>query len=199
MSESSFEPANDPFVLFELWYADALASGETMPEAVALATATRDGAPSVRMVLYRGQVRGGFAFYTNYQSRKAGDLDENPRAALCFHWKKLGRQVRVEGAVTRTTPAESELYFRGRPRESQLGAWASPQSQPLASRAELVAMVEEVRARFEGQDVPCPEGWGGYRIVPERIELWHEGNARLHDRFVYTRTGDGWNVERLAP
>ena len=185
MSTSSFEPGPDPIALFEQWFAQAVASGADMPEAVALATATTDGAPSVRMVLFRGLVRGAFAFYTNYESRKAGELDANPRAALCFHWVGLGRQVRVEGSVTRTTCAESEAYFRDRPRESQLGAWASPQSCPLTSRDELLRLVDGARALRRARGV-LPAGVGrlphrarahralapGHRASPRSLRLY---------------------------
>jgi pyridoxamine 5'-phosphate oxidase len=193
-----FDPGADPVEAFLRWF-DAARGIEEMPEAAALATATRDGVPSARMVLWRGIVRDGFAFYTNYESRKARDLDTNPRASLLFHFVKCGRQVRVEGNVDRLTRAESEAYFATRPRESQLGAWASPQSRVLASRATLDAAVAAASARFEGRDVECPPHWGGYRLVPESIELWQQGDARLHDRMLYTRVGATWKRQLLAP
>jgi pyridoxamine 5'-phosphate oxidase len=193
-----FDPGADPVEAFLRWF-DAARGVEEMPEAAALATATRDGVPSARMVLWRGIVRDGFAFYTNYESRKARDLDTNPRASLLFHFVKSGRQVRVEGRVDRLTRAESEAYFATRPRESQVGAWASPQSSILASRATLDAAVAIASARFEGRDVECPPNWGGYRLVPESIELWQQGDARLHDRMLYTRVGATWKRQLLAP
>lgn len=193
-----FDPGADPVEAFLRWF-DAARGVEEMPEAAALATATRDGVPSARMVLWRGIVRDGFAFYTNYESRKARDLDANPRASLLFHFVKSGRQVRVEGSVDRLTRGESEAYFATRPRESQLGAWASPQSSILATRATLDAAVAAASTRFEGRDVECPPNWGGYRLVPEWIELWQQGDARLHDRMLYTRVGATWKRQLLAP
>ena len=196
---SELRVTDDPVRLFESWYADAEASGLLLPESVALATATADGFPSVRMVLLKGVDERGFRFFTNYESRKAGELDANPHAALCFHWSVLERQVRVEGIVERLTRDESEDYFRSRPRGSQIGAWASEQSRRIGERAELEAKVRELEARFAGQPVPLPDHWGGYLIRPARIEFWQGRANRLHDRLVYTPDGDGWAVARLQP
>ena len=166
---------------------------------MALATATPDGRPSVRMVLLKGADERGFAFFTNYESRKGGELAANPHAALLFHWWPLGRQVRVEGRVERISDEESEAYFDTRPLPSRLAAWASPQSRPLADRAELERLYAEAAARFPGDDVPLPPHWGGYRVVPDAYEFWQHGDDRLHDRIRYERDGDGWKRERLAP
>lgn len=167
--------------------------------AAVIATATPGGAPSVRWVLIKEVSEAGFFVYTNYGSRKAAELDANPRAALAMHWPEIEEQYRVEGPVTRATAERSDAYFASRPRDSQLGAWASPQSEPIASREALEARLEEARARFEGRAVPRPEGWGGYVVRPERVERWVSREARLHDRWVYVREGDAWKVERLAP
>jgi pyridoxamine 5'-phosphate oxidase len=166
-----------------------------------LATASAQGEPSARIVLFKGIVRGGIFFVTNYRSRKASDLEENPRAALVMHYPQLERQVRVEGRVERASDAESDAYFNGRPRGSQVGAWASPQSQPIASRRRLDALTQEVEARFEGQPVSRPAFWGGYLVFPSRVELWLGRPDRLHDRFVYERDSDAqpWHITRLAP
>jgi pyridoxamine 5'-phosphate oxidase len=166
-----------------------------------LATASKRGEPSARIVLFKGVRRGGVLFVTNYQSRKARELDENPRAALVMHFPLLERQVRVEGRVERASAEESDAYFQSRPRGSQLGAWASPQSQPIQSRAELDALADGVEKRFEGQAVTRPEFWGGYLVFPSRVELWLGRSNRLHDRFVYQRGSDAepWTVARLAP
>jgi len=167
--------------------------------AAVLATATPDGAPSVRWVLVKEVGEDGLCVYTNYGSRKAAELDANPRAALAMHWPEIEEQFRFEGPVVRASAERSDAYFASRPRESQLGAWASPQSEPIASREALEARLVEARDRFEGADVPRPEGWGGYLLRPERIERWVSREARLHDRWVYVRDADGWKVQRLAP
>lgn len=164
-----------------------------------LATATRDGVPAARMMLLKGVDPRGFTFFTNYQSRKAHELLGNARAALVFHWAVLQRQVRVEGTVDRLTDAESEAYFRTRPRASRIGAWASQQSAELSSRSELDRRVSEYEARFAGQDIPLPPFWGGYRLVPTVIEFWQGRINRLHDRLRYTREDTGWTVTRLYP
>jgi pyridoxamine 5'-phosphate oxidase len=193
-------PDDDPIALLAHHYARALEREDFDAARVALATANAHGAPSVRFVLVREIEPDGLYFYTSYESQKARELDENPRAALAWHWASLGIQVRVAGAVERADAARSDAYFAKRPRGSQLGAWASPQSQPIASREVLEARVRELEIRFADADVPRPETWGGYRLVPERIELWHDGEHRLHDRFAYERTREGgWRRTRLAP
>jgi pyridoxamine 5'-phosphate oxidase len=170
-----------------------------MADAFALATATPDGRPSVRMVLYKGVENGALRLVTNYESRKGEELAKNPYAALVFHWPLLDRQVRMEGRVERASAAESDAYFASRDRASQLGAWASAQSRPIGTRAELDGALEAVTARFEGRAVERPPHWGVLRLVPSRIELWLSGPHRLHDRFEYEREGDAWRVQRLAP
>jgi pyridoxamine 5'-phosphate oxidase len=191
--------ANDPFRLFDAWLAEARASEINDPEAMALATSSANGRPSVRMVLLKGHGPDGFVFYTNAQSAKADQLRENPRAALLFHWKSLRRQVRIEGAVERVSGDEADAYFATRARDSQLGAWASDQSRPLDSRETFEARFEEVRRRFEGADVPRPPHWGGYRVVPERIEFWTDRQYRLHERRLFTRLAEGWSEGLLYP
>jgi len=189
----------DPIELFVTWFRAAEESGILHPEAVALATATPDAHPSVRMVLLKEVDQRGFVFFTNYGSRKAGELDANPNAALCFHWAVHERQVRVTGSVARISEEESYAYYSTRGRGSRLGAWASKQSQPLDARAELEARVREAKERFEGDDIPLPPFWGGYRIVPEVIEFWQGRADRLHDRLVFTAETDGWSTRRLYP
>jgi pyridoxamine 5'-phosphate oxidase len=190
----------DPVVQFGRWFDDANAANLVEPSAMTLATAGADGIPSARMVLLRGVDQRGFVFYTNYESRKAAELAANPRAALVFWWGELQRQVRVEGRVQRTSHEESAAYFRTRPPGSRLGAWASPQSRVIPSRAVLDERVAELEARHPDGDLPLPPFWGGYRLVPEVIELWQGRPNRLHDRLRYTRApGGGWRIERLAP
>ncbi len=192
--------AEDPLDLFSEWFDDAERSGLLLPESVSLATADPEGVPSVRMVLLKGVDERGFRFFTNYESRKAGELDANPRAALCFHWSVLERQVRVEGTVERLTREESDAYFQSRDRGSRIGAWASEQSRPLSSRTDLERRVREMEVRFAGEDVPLPEHWGGYLLRPTRIEFWQGRASRLHDRLVYAPSpGGGWDVTRLQP
>ncbi|MEX2467364.1 MAG: pyridoxamine 5'-phosphate oxidase [Gemmatimonadota bacterium] len=193
------DTTDDPIELFGRWFDAALERGIELPEAVALATATPDAHPSVRMVLLKDADEHGFTFFTNYESRKAEELEANPRAALCFHWKELDRQVRVTGAVTRISDEESYRYFVTRPEGSRIGAWASKQSRPLASRAELEARVAELEQRFEGRDIPLPPFWGGYRLQPDRIEFWQGRPDRLHDRIGFDRAEDGWQAVRLYP
>jgi pyridoxamine 5'-phosphate oxidase len=166
---------------------------------VALATADAIGRPSVRMVLLRGADERGFVFYTNHESRKARELVENPYAALCVHWHSLEEQIRIEGSVEKVDDAESDAYFASRPRGSQLGAWASRQSQPLGARETLEEEYRAVERRFEGQPVPRPANWGGFRLIPTRIEFWFGRPDRLHDRLLYLRKGDGWTIQRLYP
>jgi pyridoxamine 5'-phosphate oxidase len=189
----------DPFALFDEWFAEARKSEPNDPGAVALATADAVGSPSVRMVLLKGHGEGGFIFYTNDDSSKGNQLATNPRAALLFHWKSLRRQVRIEGAVERVQIATADAYFASRGRDSQLGAWASDQSAPLDSRETFERRFDEMKARFEGQDVPRPPHWGGYRVVPERIEFWSDRPHRLHERRLFTRDASGWSEGLLYP
>jgi pyridoxamine 5'-phosphate oxidase len=189
----------DPISRFSDWLTEAEASEPNDPNAVALATVNAHGQPAVRMVLLKGLSPDGFVFYTNQESRKADDLAANPRAALLFHWKTLRRQVRVEGAVTRVTDAEADAYFATRGRISRLGAWASDQSRPLPDRAALEAKLADVTARFDGSDVPRPPHWSGYRVAPERIEFWWDGEHRLHNRELFLRDGNGWTTTLMYP
>jgi pyridoxamine 5'-phosphate oxidase len=188
----------DPLRVFGAWLDDAAAHGVRLPEAMALATVGPGGAPSVRMLLLKGFDEDGFVFYTNTESRKGRELAASPRAALAFYWDAAGRQVRIEGTVSRVTREEAEEYFRTRPLGSRLGAWASPQSEPIESREELEARVAELAREF-GDDPPLPPHWGGYRLSPEAIEFWQHREDRLHDRFEYRRTEGGWRRVRLAP
>lgn len=189
----------DPIDLFQAWYAAAEESGILHPEAMALATADTAGRPSVRMVLLKQVDEDGFVFFTNYESRKARELDANPHAALCFHWAVHERQVRVTGSVERVTDDESFEYFRTRGRGSRIGAWASLQSRPLGDRETLEARVREMKERFDGEEIPLPPYWGGYRLRPVTIEFWQGRADRLHDRLVFERDGEGWTTERLYP
>ncbi len=191
--------SDDPFALFDAWYAEAKTSEPNDPNAVALATADSEGRPSVRMVLLKGHDPRGFVIYTNRESRKAGELAANPQASLLFHWKSLRRQIRIEGAVELASDAESDAYFASRGRDSQLGAWASEQSRPLDARATFEARFAEMTARFEGQDVLRPPHWGGYRIVPTHIEFWQDRAHRLHERRLFVREGDAWSEGQLYP
>jgi pyridoxamine 5'-phosphate oxidase len=188
----------DPIDLFNAWFEAAAESGILLPDAMSLATATPEGVPSVRMVLLKQADQDGFVFYTNYGSQKAAELDANPHAALCFHWAVLQRQVRVAGSVRRVGEEESAEYFATRARGSQVGAWASRQSQPLPSREQLEVRVREIDAEYP-EDVPLPSFWGGYRLVPGRIEFWQGRADRLHDRLRFLRQGSGWTSQRLYP
>jgi pyridoxamine 5'-phosphate oxidase len=189
----------NPIELFQQWFDEAIASGSRLPESMTLATADNTGKPSARVVLLKGVSDGGFVFFTNYRSRKAQELDQNPNAALVFYWSQLDRQVRVEGQVERISAAESDQYFATRPRESQIGAVASPQSEPIESRKVLEDRFRELDQRYRDQSVPRPEHWGGYRLTPARIEFWQNREGRLHDRILYLRDGQGWTIQRLAP
>ena len=195
--------ADDPMTQFDAWFCAAVQAGVGEPNAMVLATATPAGVPSARVVLLKAYDEGGFVFYTNYDSRKAAELAGNPRAALLFPWHDLERQVRVEGVVGRTSAAESELYFSSRPRGSRLGAWASPQSAVLSSRAELAERLAEVTDRFgvdeDADRVPLPDFWGGYRLRPDVVEFWQGRSDRLHDRLRYRHRPSGWRRDRLAP
>ena len=190
----------DPLVQFETWFEEAKVSELTLPEAVALATATRDGQPSVRMVLVKQYDQDGFVFFTNRESRKADELAANPHAALVYHWKSLGRQVRIEGSVEPVSDDVSKAYFDSRPRRSRLSAWASPQSKTISDREFLENRMAELARKYPGDDVPLPPFWGGYRVIPEQFEFWISIEDRLHDRFLYVRQSDGeWTHALLAP
>ncbi len=196
LDERTVDP--DPFRQFARWYAAAVEASGDRAAAMTVATATRSGRPSARVVLLRGADETGFVFYTNYESDKAEELATNDHVAAVLHWPELGAQVRIEGVADRVPAAESDAYFAQRPRGHQLGAWASEQSRPVADRETLEAAFAAVEDRFP-VDVPRPAHWGGYRIVPERIELWRNREDRVHDRVRYTRSGDGWRIERLSP
>lgn len=197
MDERALDP--DPLRQFLRWFDEARDAGVEVPEAMALATSTPEGRPSVRMVLLKGADETGFGFHTNYESRKGGELEANPHAALLFHWQAQGRQVRVEGRVARAPADESEAYFSTRPLGSRLAAWASPQSRPLADRHELERLYADAVARFPDEEVPRPQHWGGYRLVPDAYEFWQHADNRLHDRVRYERDAAGWSRLRLAP
>ncbi len=197
LDEGDLDP--DPFTQFAAWFDGARSVGVHEPEAMTLATASPAGVPSARIVLLRGWGPDGFVFFSNYESRKAGELDANPRAALVIHWPPIGRQIRIEGTVARTSAAESDAYFASRHPGSQVGAWASPQSRPIPDRATLEREVAELTARFGDAGVPRPPNWGGYRLIPSAFEFWQHAANRLHDRFRYTPRARVWRMERLAP
>ena len=190
---------DDPIIQFTRWMSEAEESGIEEANAFVVATADRNGRPSARTVLLKGAGPDGFDFYTNYQSRKAAEIEGNPIAAAVFLWVPIRRQVRIEGTVSRVDPALSDAYFASRPPESRLASAASPQSKVVANREELEAALEEIRSRYPDGDVPRPASWGGYRIVPHTYEFWQGREARFHDRFLYSRDGDRWRIDRLAP
>lgn len=190
---------DNPHSLFDVWFQDAIAQRLPEPNAMTLATVGLDGKPSARVVLLKGFLNGRFQFFTNYESRKAKELDRFPYATLVFHWHTLERQIRIEGSVERLSREESEAYFRTRARDSQIGAWASKQSHPLDDRSTLINRFEEYRKQFEGQDVPLPAHWGGFGLHAERMEFWIGRSNRLHDRCIFTRKGTAWKKELLFP
>lgn len=190
---------HDPVVQFHAWFENAIDADLHEPNAMILATATGDGKPSARTVLLKGYDERGFVFYTNYEGRKAGELDANPACALLFYWGELERQVRIEGCASRISNEESDAYFASRPRGSRLGAWASEQSRPVEDRTVLEERVRDLEAEYEGRGVPRPPFWGGYRVEPDTIEFWQGRENRLHDRLVYSRVGDDWRIDRLQP
>jgi pyridoxamine 5'-phosphate oxidase len=190
---------SNPFKQFEKWFKQAEAAVPILPNAMTLATAGRDGVPSARVVLLKDFDEHGFVFYTNYASPKGKELGENSVASLCFYWAELGRQVRITGTVSETSREESEAYFHTRPVDSQLGAWASNQSEVISSRDVLESRMEELVRKYEGKEIPLPPYWGGYRVAPMVLEFWQSRPSRLHDRLRYTRTGRDWVIERLAP
>lgn len=197
-----FEPdTQNPLELFATWFAEAETTENKDPNAMSVATADAAGRPSVRILLLKEVDERGFVFYTNFESRKGDELTVNPFAALCFHWKALGRQVRVEGPVSKVTDAEADTYFNSRARISRLGAWASQQSRPLASRDALMASLKKFEAEYEDREIPRPPYWTGTRVIPLKVEFWQDGEFRLHDRFVFTRQSEGqdWTVTRLNP
>lgn len=195
------EPPHDPIAAFDGWLQEAAASEPNDPNAMSLATVGADGMPNARMVLLKGHDARGFVFYTNLESQKGGELADNAKAALCFHWKSLHRQVRVQGPISAVSDAEADAYFNSRGRQSRIGAWASQQSRPLANRAELEAAFAKIDAQYPDEDIPRPPHWSGRRISPLRIEFWQDGDHRLHDRLVFKRASAdaAWETERLYP
>lgn len=197
LSRSSLDP--DPLKQFELWFSQAIDSGIPEPNALTLATADAQGQPWARTVLLKLYDAAGFVFFTNYESDKARQIDVNNRVAMLFPWVGLGRQVKIVGTAAKIPTAESMRYFATRPRGSQIGAWASPQSQVITSRSLLDAKVDEIKRRFASGEIPLPDFWGGYRVTPFEIEFWQGRDSRLHDRFIYSRRDQGWVIERRAP
>jgi pyridoxamine 5'-phosphate oxidase len=191
--------SKDPFEQFDIWFKDALNSRLPEPNAMIISTVNRTGIPSVRTVLLKSYDNRGFVFFTNYESKKGRDLGENPNTAILFLWKEIGRQVRISGSVVKTMQNESELYFRSRPIESRLGAWASKQSSVLPSRENLIENYEKYRKQFEGKEILLPPHWGGYRVIPEEFEFWQGRENRLHDRICYIIKGKDWHISRLSP
>lgn len=189
----------DPFAQFDVWFQEAVAAEPVLPEAMTLATVSADGRPSTRMVLLKDHGPDGFVFYTNFNSAKGRELLGNPNASLCFHWKSLRRQVRIDGPALPVRDEEADAYFASRPRGSQIGAWASAQSSPVESRAVLEDRVRDLEKEYDGRDVPRPPHWSGFRLAPSRIEFWTDRPDRLHDRQLFDRDGDGWRETRLQP
>jgi len=199
LTSGDFTESPEPFELFAAWLEDAAASEPNDPNALALATVDPDGLPDVRMVLLKGFDETGFVFYTNFESAKGREILSSMKAAMCFHWKSLRRQVRVRGPVEQVSDAEADAYYATRPRGSRIGAWASKQSRPLESRFALERAVAEYTARYAIGEIPRPQHWSGFRIIPQTIEFWHDRPFRLHDRVLFTRAGDGWGKTRLYP
>jgi pyridoxamine 5'-phosphate oxidase len=191
--------AGDPIIQFQKWFEEAVRSEQPDPEAMTLSTATPDGRVAARVVLLKGWDERGFVFFTNYESHKSREIINNPRVALTLYWHSLHRQVRIEGVAEKASPEESEEYFQTRPRGSQIGAWASPQSEEIIDREELERRVEEIETRFKDRPIYCPPFWGGFRVKPESVEFWQGRESRLHDRILYVLRGDGWRISRLAP
>jgi pyridoxamine 5'-phosphate oxidase len=199
LTSGDFTAATEPFALFTAWLADAERSEPNDPNAMAVASVDADGLPDVRMVLLKGYSAEGFVFYTHLASQKGQEITANPKAALLFHWKSLRRQIRIRGAVSRVSDAEADAYFATRPKQAQIGAWASKQSQPLESRFAFEQAIAKVAARYALGSVPRPPGWIGFRVAPQSFEFWHDRPFRLHDRIVFTQAADGWHKTRLYP